>query len=216
MKKALHRFTALALVLVLMAGLCLQAFAMWPATGTGSSTNYLNAGTLYAANGKPLTDKTISFGGFVQVYVLPRDAEKDAYTMTPTAIRFGDLIAQKNNTADLQLNQAYDFSKPISYNITSDGGKTAPVFSLAVEGTGGWSGWTEQDKADLLGMAELFANTFHQICLTMNKIKSVEEDVGSYHPANADMLYALGYWLGMNTAIFTNEASGANGNRLFD
>lgn len=216
MKKTLHRFTALALVLVLMAGLCLQAFAMWPATGTGSSTNYLNAGTLYAANGKPLTDKTISFGGFVQVYVLPRDAAKDAYTMTPTAIRFGDLIAQKNNTADLQLNRAYDFSEPVPYNITSDGGKTAPVFALAVEGTGGWSGWTEQDKADLLGMSELFANTFHQICLTMNKIKAVEEDVGSYHPANADMLYALGYWLGMNTAIFTNEASGANGNRLFD
>lgn len=216
MKKTLHRFTALALVLVLMAGLCLQAFAMWPATGTGSSTNYLNAGTLYAANGKPLTDKTISFGGFVQVYVLPRDAAKDAYTMTPTAIRFGDLIAQKYNTADLQLNRAYDFSEPVPYNITSDGGKTAPVFALAVEGTGGWSGWTEQDKADLLGMSELFANTFHQICLTMNKIKAVEEDVGSYHPANADMLYALGYWLGMNTAIFTNEASGANGNRLFD
>ncbi|MDD7250091.1 MAG: hypothetical protein SOV32_10715 [Oscillospiraceae bacterium] len=216
MKKALHRFTALALIVAMIAALCLQALAMWPATGTGSSTNYLNAGTLYGANGKPLTDKTISFGGFVQVYVLPRDAAKDAYTMTPTAIRFGDLIAQKNNTADLQLNQAYDFSKPISYNITSDGGKTAPVFALAVEGTGGWSGWTEQDKADLLGMAELFANTFHQICLTMNKIKSVEEDVGSYHPANADMLYALGYWLGMNTAAYSDESSGMNGNRLFD
>lgn len=216
MKKTLHRFTALALVLVLLAGLCLQALAMWPATGTGSSTNYLNAGTLYAANGKPLTDKMINFGGFVQVYVLPKDAAKDAYTMTPAAIRFGDLIAQKNNTADLQLNQAYDFSKPISYNITSDGGKTAPVFALAVEGTGGWSGWTDQDKEDLLGMSALFANTFHEICLTMNKIKSVEENIGSYHPANADMLYALGYWLGMNTAIFTNEASGANGNRLFD
>ena len=216
MKKTLHRFTALALVLVLLAGLCLQALAMWPATGTGSSTNYLNAGTLYGANGKPLTDKMINFGGFVQVYVLPKDAAQSAYTMTPTAIKFGNLIAQKNNTADLKLNQAYDFSEPVPYNITSDGGKTAPVFALAVEGTGGWSGWTEQDKEDLLGMSALFANTFHQICQTMNKIKSVEENIGSYHPANADMLYALGYWLGMNTAIFTNEASGANGNRLFD
>lgn len=215
MKKTLHRFTALALVLVLLAGLCLQALAMWPATGTGSSTNYLNAGTLYA-NGKPLTDKTISIGGFIQVYVLPQGAAESAYAMTPTAIKFGDLIAQKNNTADLQLNRAYDFSAPVPYNITSDGGKTAPVFALAVEGTGGWSGWTAQDKEDLLGMSALFANTFHEICLTMNKIKSVEEDVGSYHPANADMLYALGYWLGMNTAAYSDESSGMNGNRLFD
>ena len=215
MKKTLHRFTALALVLVLLAGLCLQALAMWPATGTGSSTNYLNAGTLYA-NGKPLTDKMISIGGFIQVYVLPQGAAESAYAMTPTAIKFGDLIAQKNNTADLQLNRAYDFSAPVPYNITSDGGKTAPVFALAVEGTGGWSGWTAQDKEDLLGMSALFANTFHEICLTMNKIKSVEEDVGSYHPTNADMLYALGYWLGMNTAAYSDESSGMNGNRLFD
>ena len=78
MKKTLHRFTALALVLVLLAGLCLQALAMWPATGTGSSTNYLNAGTLYA-NGKPLTDKTISIGGCIQVYVLPQGAAESAY-----------------------------------------------------------------------------------------------------------------------------------------
>ena len=50
MKKTLHRFTALALVLVLLAGLCLQALAMWPAPGITSDGDYLDAGTLYGSN----------------------------------------------------------------------------------------------------------------------------------------------------------------------
>ena len=62
MKKTLHRFTALALVLVLLAGLCLQAFAMWPAPGITSDGDYLDAGTLYGSNGNPIASKTLSIG----------------------------------------------------------------------------------------------------------------------------------------------------------
>ncbi len=215
MKKALHRFTALALVLVLLAGLCLQAFAMWPAPGITSDGDYLDAGTLYGSNGNPIASKTLSIGGFVKLYVLPQGSTKSAYTMTPASVKFNDLPAQRGNTADLKLNHAYDFSNPVQYNITASDSRIAPVFALAVEGTGGWSGWTEQDKTDLLGMSELFADTFHEICLTINKIKSAETAVGSYHPANADMLYALGYWLGMGTAFFDDETAGQGGNLLF-
>lgn len=215
MKKTLHRFTALALVLVLMAGLCLQAFAMWPAPGITSDGDYLDAGTLYGSNGNPIASTTLSIGGFVKLYVLPHGSAEAAYTMTPASIKFNDLPAQRGNTADLKLNHAYDFSNPVQYNITASDSRIAPVFALAVEGTGGWSGWTEQDKTDLLGMSELFADTFHEICLTINKIKSAETAVGSYHPANADMLYALGYWLGMGTAFFDDETAGQGGNLLF-
>lgn len=215
MKKTLHRFTALALVLVLLAGLCLQALAMWPAPGITSDGDYLDAGTLYGSNGKPIASKTLSIGGFVKLYVLPQGSAKSAYTMTPASVKFNDLPAQRGNTADLKLNHAYDFSNPVQYNITASDSRIAPVFALAVEGTGGWSGWTDQDKTDLLGMSELFADTFHEICLTINKIKSAETAVGSYHPANADMLYALGYWLGMGTAFFDDETAGQGGNLLF-
>ena len=215
MKKALHRFTALALVLVLLAGLCLQAFAMWPAPGITSDGDYLDAGTLYGSNGNPIASKTLSIGGFVKLYVLPQGSTKSAYTMTPASVKFNDLPAQRGNTADLKLNHAYDFSNPVQYNITASDSRIAPVFALAVEGTGGWSGWTDQDKTDLVGMAKLFADTFHEICLTINKIKSAETAVGSYHPANADMLYALGYWLGMGTAFFDDENAGQGGNLLF-
>lgn len=215
MKKALHRFTALALIVVLLAGLCLQAFAMWPAPGITSDGDYLDAGTLYGSNGNPIASKTLSIGGFVKLYVLPQGSTKSAYTMTPASVKFNDLPAQRGNKADLKLNQAYNFSNPVQYNITATDSRIAPVFALAVEGTGGWSGWTEQDKTDLLGMSELFADTFHEICLTINKIKSAETAVGSYHPANADMLYALGYWLGMGTAFFDDETAGQGGNLLF-
>ena len=215
MKKTLHRFTALALVLVLLAGLCLQALAMWPAPGITSDGDYLDAGTLYGSNGKPIASKTLSIGGFVKLYVLPQGSAKSAYTMTPASVKFNDLPAQRGNTVNLKLNQAYDFSNPVQYNITASDSRIAPVFALAVEGTGGWSGWTDQDKTDLVGMAKLFADTFHEICLTINKIKSAETAVGSYHPANADMLYALGYWLGMGTAFFDDENAGQGGNLLF-
>lgn len=215
MKKTLHRFTALALIVAMIAALCIQAFAMWPSPGITSDGDYLDAGTLYGANGKPIVSTTLSIGGFVKLYVLPQGSTEAAYTMTPASIKFNDLPAQRGNTANLKLNQAYNFSNPVQYNITASDSRTAPVFALAVEGTGGWDGWTEQDKTELLGMAELFANTFHDICLTISKIESAEEAVGSYHPANADMLYALGYWLGMGTAFFDDEGTGQGGNLLF-
>lgn len=211
MKKTLHRFTALALVLVLLAGLCLQAFAMWPGVATDDSDNYLSAGTLYS-NGKPLTKDSLSVGGFAKVYLLEDDASA---VMTPTSVNFGISVNTKDNTIDLPLGKSYDFSTPFHYNVTAADGRTAPVFVFATESTGGWSGWTEQDEKELLGMSELFANTFVQICRAINKIESAEEKIGSYLPGNAKMLYALGYWLGERTAFYSDPKSGQNGNSLF-
>ena len=108
MKKALHRFTALALIVVLLAGLCLQAFAAWPATGNTSSDYYLTPGILKIA-GKQMTEKATGVGGFIRLYMVPEGSQLSAYTMTPTSIDFGDHLAQKDNTTDLKLNQAYDF-----------------------------------------------------------------------------------------------------------
>lgn len=211
MKKTLHRFTALALVLVLLAGLCLQAFAMWPGVATDDSDNYLSGGTLYS-NGKPLTKNSLSVGGFATVYLLEDGASA---VMTPTSVNFGISVNTKDNTIDLPLGKSYDFSTPFHYNVTAADGRTAPVFVFATESTGGWSGWTEQDEKELLSMSELFANTFVQICRAINKIESAEEKVGSYLPGNAKMLYALGYWLGESTAYYSDLTSGQNGNSLF-
>ena len=160
MKKALHRFTALALIVVLLAGLGLQAFAAWPATGNTSSDYYLTPGILKIA-GKQMTEKATGVGGFIRLYMVPEGSQLPAYTMTPTSIDFGDHLAQKDNTTDLKLNQAYDFSKPVQYNITAKDGRTAPVFALAVEGSGAW---TDAEKQEYLGMAELFADGLHPIC----------------------------------------------------
>ena len=174
MKKTLHRFTALALVLVLLAGLCLQTFAMWPGVATDDSDNYLSAGTLYS-NGKSLTKNSLSVGGFAKVYLLEDGASA---VMTPTSVNFGISVNTKDNTIDLPLGKAYDFSTPFHYNVTAADGRTAPVFVFATEATGGWSGWTDQDEKELLGMSELFANTFVQICRAINKIESAEEKIG--------------------------------------
>lgn len=211
MKKALHRFTALALIVVLLAGLCLQTFAMWPGVATDDSDNYLSAGTLYS-NGKSLTKNSLSVGGFATVYLLEDGASA---VMTPTSVNFGISVNTKDNTIDLPLGKSYDFSTPFHYNVTAADGRTAPVFVFATEATGGWSGWTEQDEKELLGMSELFANTFVQICRAINKIESAEEKIGSYLPGNAKMLYALGYWLGECTAFYSDPKSGQNGNSLF-
>lgn len=211
MKKTLHRFTALALVLVLLAGLCLQTFAMWPGVATDDSDNYLSAGTLYS-NGKSLTKNSLSVGGFAKVYLLEDGASA---VMTPTSVNFGISVNTKDNTIDLPLGKTYDFSTPFHYNVTAADGRTAPVFVFATEATGGWSGWTDQDEKELLGMSELFANAFVQICRAINKIESAEEKIGSYLPGNAKMLYALGYWLGERTAFYSDPKSGQNGNSLF-
>ena len=212
MKKTLHRFTALALVLVLLAGLCLQAFAAWPATGNTSSDYYLTPGILKIA-GKQMTEKATGVGGFIRLYMVPEGSQLSAYTMTPTSIDFGDHLAQKDNTTDLKLNQAYDFSKPVQYNITAKDGRTAPVFALAVEGSGAW---TDAEKQEYLGMAELFADGLHTICQAINKIESSEVAVGSYHPANAKMLYQVAYWVSRSTANYDDPSAGMGGNLLFE
>ena len=212
MKKALHRFTALALIVVLLAGLCLQAFAAWPATGNTSSDYYLTPGILKIA-GKQMTEKATGVGGFIRLYMVPEGSQLSAYTMTPTSIDFGDHLAQKDNTTDLKLNQAYDFSKPVQYNITAKDGRTAPVFALAVEGSGAW---TDAEKQEYLGMAELFADGLHTICQAINKIESSEVAVGSYHPANAKMLYQVAYWVSRSTANYDDPSAGMGGNLLFE
>lgn len=210
--KTSKKLTAILLVFAIVMATCLPATAAWPATGTTNADNYLNAGILKGAD---VPTKYRSIGGFIELYIVAEGSEKTAYTMTPTSIDFGSLKASKNNTADLVLNKAYDFSEPVQYNITAEDGRTAPVFALAVEGTNG--AWTEAEKKEMLSYAELMANTFHTLCVTANQIESATVEVGSYHPANADMLMELGYWLGMFTYYDAAEGETTmNGNRLFD
>ena len=212
MKRTVQKLTALALVFVMLLALGLQAAAAWPATGVTSANNYLNPGIL---KGSGVPTKYTSIGGFARVYLVAEGAETSAYTMTPTSISFGDHNASKNNKADLVLNKAYDFSQPVQYNITAEDGRTAPVFALAVEGTNG--AWTDAEKQEMLGLAELMANSFHDICVAANTITAEGEEVGSYHPANAKMLMELGYWLGMFTYFDPADGEATmNGNRLFD
>ena len=212
MKKSVRRLGAMVLTLVLVFSLCSQAFAAWPATGDTSVDNYLLLpGTLYSS-GTPISSSSYTLAGFVNVYLV----DGSNFVFTPTSIDFGSLNGQKGNTASLTMGQAYDFSKPVQYNVTASDGRTFPVFAMAAEATGGWSGWTEHDSADLLAMSELIANTFVDIAATMGQINRTELEIGSYHPANAEMLNTLGYWLGMRTAYYTDENSGMNGNRLFD
>lgn len=227
MKKATHNFKkplrsalAMALALVMTLSLTVQAFAAvgtWPATGTASGDRYLqNSGTFYNGN-SVIAPKYSNFGGFINVYGVPKGSDASSYVMTPTSIDFGDNKSSKNNTADLELNKAYDFSKPICYNLTAADGRTFPVYTFAAEAASKET-WTEADTQELLGMAELFTNTFYQIYLEMDKITASRTEIGSYHSANADMLSTLGYWLGMSTAYFDLDAgeTSMNGNRLFD
>lgn len=211
-KVSLRGALAMALALVMTLSLTVQVFAAWPATGVTSADNYLKPGVL---SGTGIPAKNDSVGGFIELYIVNEGSDSTAYTMTPTAIDFGNHNASKNNTADLVLNRAYDFSKPVQYNITAKDGRTAPVFALAVEGTNG--AWTEAEKQEMLGLSELMANAFHEICTAANKISTAKTETGSYHPANADMLKELGYWLGMFTYYDLAEGeTSMNGNRLFD
>ena len=218
--KPLRRALAMALALVMALSLAVQAFAAignWPATGDTTVDRYMqNSGTFY--NGDTvIAPKYSNFGGFINVYGVPKGSAASAYVMTPTSVDFGDLKSSKNNTVDLELNRAYDFSEPIRYHVTSEDGRTFFAYAFAAEATGKDT-WTEADTQELLGMAELFTNTFCQIYLEMDKIAASRTEVGSYHPANADMLSTLGYWLGMSTAYFDLDEgeSSMNGNRLFD
>lgn len=217
-RRSLRRVLTMLLALVMTLSLTVQAFAAvgtWPATGTASGDRYLqNSGTFY--NGSAvMAPLYANFGGFINVYGVPKGSDASSYVMTPTSIDFGDNKSSKNNTADLELNKAYDFSKPICYNLTAADGRTFPVYTFAAEATSKET-WTEADTQELLGMAELFADTYHQLYLVIDKINAAKTNIGAYHPANADMLGTLGYWLGMDTAFYDDDTVGMGGNRLFD
>ena len=215
---SLRRVLTLLLALVMTLSLTVQAFAAvgtWPATGTASGDRYLqNSGTFYNGNAV-IAPKNSDFGGFINVYSVPKGADASAYMMTLTSIYFGDLKSSKDNTADIALNNSYDFSRPIRYNLTAANGRTFPVYALAAEATNKDT-WTEADTQALLGMAGLFVDTYHQLYLTIDKINASRTEIGTYHPANADMLGTLGYWLGMDTAFYDDDTVGMGGNRLFD
>lgn len=217
-KKPLRSALAMALALVMTLSLTVQTFAAvgtWPATGTASGDRYLqNSGTFY--NGSAvMAPLYANFGGFINVYGVPKGSDASSYVMTPTSIDFGDNMSSKDNAADLELNKAYDFSKPIRYNVTAKNGRTFPVYTFAAEATSKDT-WTEANTQELLGMAELFADTYHQLYLVIDKINAAKTNIGAYHPANADMLGTLGYWLGMDTAFYDDDTVGMGGNRLFD
>ena len=217
-KKPLRSALAMALALVMTLSLTVQAFAAvgtWPATGTASGDRYLqNSGTFYNGNAV-IAPLYANFGGFINVYGVPKGSDASSYVMTPTSIYFGDNKSSKDNKADIVLNNSYDFSRPIRYNLTAADGRTFPVYTFAAEATSKET-WTEADTQELLGMAELFADTYHQLYLVIDKINAAKTNIGAYHPANADMLGTLGYWLGMDTAFYDDDTVGMGGNRLFD
>lgn len=217
-KKPLRSALAMALALVMTLSLTVQAFAAvgtWPATGTASGDRYLqNSGTFY--NGSAvMAPLYANFGGFINVYGVPKGSDASSYVMTPTSIYFGDNKSSKDNKADIVLNNSYDFSRPIRYNLTAADGRIFPVYTFAAEATSKET-WTEANTQELLGMAELFADTYHQLYLVIDKINAAKTNIGAYHPANADMLGTLGYWLGMDTAFYDDDTVGMGGNRLFD
>lgn len=217
-RRSLRRVLTLLLALVMTLSLTAQAFAAvgtWPATGTASGDRYLqNSGTFY--NGSAvMAPLYANFGGFINVYGVPKGSDASSYVMTPTSIYFGDNKSSKDNKADIVLNNSYDFSRPIRYNLTAADGRTFPVYTFAAEATSKET-WTEANTQELLGMAELFADTYHQLYLVIDKINAAKINIGAYHPANADMLGTLGYWLGMDTAFYDDDTVGMGGNRLFD
>lgn len=217
---SLRRVLTLLLALVMTLSLTVQAFGAignWPATGDTIVDRYMyNSGTFYNGDAV-IAPKYSNFGGFINVYGVPKGSDASAYVMTPTSIKFGTHLNSKNNTTDLEMDKAYDFSKPIRYHITSENGRTFFAYAFAAEATSKDT-WTEADTQALLGMAGLFVDTYHQLYLTIDKINASRAEIGAYHPANADMLSTLGYWLGMSTAYFDLDAgeTSMNGNRLFD
>ena len=217
---SLRRVLTLLLALVMTLSLTVQAFAAignWPATGDTTVDRYMqNSGTFY--NGDTvIAPKYSNFGGFINVYGVPKGSDPSAYVMTPTSVDFGNLKSSTNNSVDLELNRAYDFSEPIRYHVTSEDGRTFFAYAFAAEATSKDT-WTEADTQALLGMAGLFVDTYHQLYLMIDKINASRTEIGTYHPANADMLSTLGYWLGRSTAYFDLDAgeTSMNGNRLFD
>lgn len=219
-RRSLRRVLTMLLALVMTLSLTVQAFGAignWPATGDTIVDRYMhNSGTLY--NGDTvIAPKYSNFGGFINVYGVPKGSDASTYVMTPTSIKFGTHLNSINNTTDLEMDKAYDFSKPIRYHITSENGRTFFAYAFAAEATSKDT-WTEADTQALLGMAGLFVDSYHQLYLMIDKINASRTEIGTYHPANADMLSTLGYWLGMSTAYFDLDEgeSSMNGNRLFD
>ena len=219
-RRSLRRVLTMLLALVMTLSLTVQAFAgtsRWPATGVASSDRYMdNTGTFYNGD-TSIAPKISDFGGFINVYGVPKDSAADAYVMVPTSVNFGALLDSKNNKTDLELEKPYDFSKPFRYNIIAEDGRTFFTYAFASE-IASKDTWTAADTQELVDMAELFVNTYHQLYLTIDKINASRTEIGTYHPANADMLSTLGYWLGVRTAYFDLDAgeTGMNGNRLFD
>lgn len=219
-RRSLRRVLTMLLALVMALSLTAQAFGAignWPATGDTIVDRYMyNSGTFYNGDAV-IAPKYSNFGGFINVYGVPKGSDASTYVMTPTSTNFGTHLNSKNNTTDLEMGKAYDFSKPIRYHITSENGRTFFAYAFAAETTSKDT-WTEADTQALLGMAELFADTYHQLYLVIDTINAAKTNIGAYHPANADMLSTLGYWLGMSTAYFDLDAgeTSMNGNRLFD
>ena len=217
---SLRRVLTLLLALVMTLSLTVQAFAgtsRWPATGVASSDRYMdNTGTFYNGD-TSIAPKISNFGGFINVYGVPKGSAADAYVMVPTSVNFGALLDSKSNKTDLELEKPYDFSEPFRYNIIAEDGRTFFTYAFASE-IASKDTWTAADTQELVDMAELFVNTYHQLYLTIDKINASRTEIGTYHPANADMLSTLGYWLGMSTAYFDLDEgeSSMNGNRLFD
>lgn len=217
---SLRRVLTLLLALVMTLSLTVQAFAgtsRWPATGVASSDRYMdNTGTFYNGD-TSIAPKISNFGGFINVYGVPKGSAADAYVMVPTSVNFGALLDSKSNKTDLELEKPYDFSEPFRYNIIAEDGRTFFTYAFASE-IASKDTWTAADTQELVDMAELFVNTYHQLYLTIDKINASRTEIGTYHPANADMLSTLGYWLGVSTAYFDLDEgeSSMNGNRLFD
>lgn len=217
---SLRRVLTLLLALVMTLSLTVQAFAgtsRWPATGVASSDRYMdNTGTFYNGD-TSIAPKISNFGGFINVYGVPKGSAADAYVMVPTSVNFGALLDSKNNKTDLELEKPYDFSEPFRYNIIAEDGRTFFTYAFASE-IASKDTWTAADTQELVDMAELFVNTYHQLYLTIDKINASRTEIGTYHPTNADMLSTLGYWLGVSTAYFDLDAgeTSMNGNRLFD
>lgn len=219
-RRSLRRVLTMLLALVMTLSLTVQAFAgtsRWPATGVASSDRYMdNTGTFYNGD-TSIAPKISNFGGFINVYGVPNGSAADAYVMVPTSVNFGALLDSKSNKTDLELEKPYDFSKPFRYNIIAEDGRTFFTYAFASE-IASKDTWTAADTQELVDMAELFVNTFRQLYQEIDKITAARAAVGSYHPANADMLSTLGYWLGVSTAYFDLDAgeTSMNGNRLFD
>ncbi|MGN0720609.1 MAG: DUF5018 domain-containing protein [Anaerovoracaceae bacterium] len=217
MKKYVNRLISALLALVLILAVPVDVFAEWPGNEIANKDNYLCTGTLMAGD-TAFSKSTYTVGGFITVYLLPQGAAVSEYKVTPTAIDFSSnpLAVQKENTASLEMGVEYDLSNPVCYNVIASDGRYAPVFIMAAEGTGGWSGWTEQDSENLLAMSDLIADTLYEIRILQDEISNSTDTVGEYYSSNADMLSALGYWLGRETAYYDDESTGQNGNGLYD